>query len=236
MTKENKPVSNPELKRAIGRMYREGTRESKEAALRCLVRAQLLAPVVVVREGAQDRIQFMLLPNQEGQNFFPAFTDLEELRKQFSNPGQQTLVLTFADYANMILRDNSAAGLAVDPFGENLVLGRELVELVAGDMGALQARMKLSQPNPWPEVLARAVSNQAALLAEVRRVWLCWAEDAAGGQGYLLLVEHTGQPERIFQALAQAARPHLGGKRADVVTYDARYEVAVQDEELVFER
>lgn len=236
MIKENTPVSNPELTRAITRMYHEGTRESKEAVLQCLIRAQLLAPVVVIREGKQDRVQFMLLPNQEGKNFFPAFTDLEELRKHFDNPEQQTLILSFADFAGMILRDNSAAGLAVNPFGENLTLGRDLVEQVVGDMGALQARMKLSTPQPWPEVLARAIRNQTALLAEVQRVWLCWAEDAGGGQGYLLLVDFTGPAEPVFRALAQAVRPFLNGARADMAGYDGRYETAIRDIEPVYKR
>ena len=236
MKENQQPVSNPELKRAITRMYQEGSRDSKETALRCLVRAQLLAPVVVQREGKQDHIQFMLLPNQDGSNFFPVFTDLEELRKQFNQPDQQTLVLTFADLAGMILRDSSAAGLAVNPFGENMTLGRELVEIVVGDMGALHAQMQLSRPEPWPEGLAKAVSNQAALLAEVQRVWLCWAQDAGGGQGYLLLVEHTGRQDRIFEALGQAVRPHLDGARADVASYDKRYESVLKNMEPVFRR
>ena len=236
MDQNTSPINNPELKRAISRMYQEGTRDSKEAALHSLVRAQLMAPVVVVREGKQDGVQFMLLPNQDGKNFFPVFTDMEELRKQFKQPEQQTLVLTFADLAGMILRDAGAAGLVVNPFGENMTLGRELVELVAGDMGALRAQMQISRPEPWPEGLAKAIGNQAALLAEVKRVWLCWGRDAGNGEGYLLLVEHTGRQDRIFEALGQAVRPHLEGARADVASYDIRYEAVLRDMVPVFQR
>ena len=67
--------------------------------------------------GRDAAIQFQLLPNQEGQPFFPAFTGWEELRKLCGPKNQQVLLLSFSDYAGMILRDNRAAGFVVDPFG-----------------------------------------------------------------------------------------------------------------------
>ncbi|MEA4934248.1 MAG: SseB family protein, partial [Lawsonibacter sp.] len=73
-------------------------------------------------------IQFQLLPNQESQPFFPAFTSWEELRRLCGPKNQQTLVLTFADYAGMILRDNRAAGFVVDPLGSCLSFDRAMVE------------------------------------------------------------------------------------------------------------
>jgi len=234
MGEENKPVTNPELKQAIAHMYQEGTRDSQVAALQSLSKAKLLAPVIVSQR-EKEKIRFMLLPTQDGRNFLPVFTDVDELKKHFSDSGQQTLILTFADCANMILRDNSAVGVVVNPFGDSLTLGREMVEFVVGSMGALKTHVRLSGPDPWPERLVRAISNQAALLTEVRRVWLCRAEDADGAWGYLLLVECAGRTDGIFEALAQAARPYLDGVRADIAIYDVRYEAAVRNIEPIYQ-
>lgn len=136
----NKPVANPELVAAVERMNRENSRESREAVLDLVITtARFLAPVVITsapeeQAGSQaalgqgTQIQFQLLTNQEGQPFFPAFTNWEELRKLCGPKNQQTLVLTFNDYAAMVARDVRAAGFVADPFGACLSFDRAMVE------------------------------------------------------------------------------------------------------------
>ena len=130
---QNKPVANPELLAAVDRMNREGSRESREAVLDIVISsAQFLAPVTIVPgkepDGSDTQIQFQLLPNQTGQPFFPAFTSWDELRKLCGPKNQQTVALTFDDYARMIVQDNRAAGFVLDPFGCCLSFERPMVE------------------------------------------------------------------------------------------------------------
>ena len=128
---------NKVLLTAVERMGRENSRESREAVLDIVIStARFLAPVTISPAPEQEEsatlgegtaIQFQLLSNQEGQPFFPAFTCWEELRKLCGPKNQQTLVLTFDDYAAMVLRDNRAAGFVVDPFGSCLSFDRAMV-------------------------------------------------------------------------------------------------------------
>lgn len=147
MDASNMPLSNPELLAAIERMGRENSRESREAVLDLVIStARFLAPVTITPApngeqnaaglGKDTQIQFQLLPNQSGQPFFPAFTGWEELRKLCGPKNQQTLALSFDDYAHMILQDNRAAGFVIDPFGCCLSFERPMVEyLVARKQG-----------------------------------------------------------------------------------------------------
>ena len=140
MEDQNKPVANPELTAAVERMNRENSRESREAVLDLVITtARFLAPVTITpapeeQAGGQTalgqgtQIQFQLLANQEGQPFFPAFTGWDELRKLCGPKNQQTLVLTFDDYAAMVVRDTRAAGFVVDPLGACLSFDRAMVE------------------------------------------------------------------------------------------------------------
>lgn len=131
---ETKPLHNPELLAAVERMNREQSRESREAVLDLVIStARFLAPVTItpapdgnLEEGAA--IQFQLLANQEHQPFFPAFTSWEELRKLCGPKNQQTLVLSFPDYAKMVLQDGRAAGFVIDPFGCCLSFDRAMLE------------------------------------------------------------------------------------------------------------
>lgn len=134
MMEETKPLHNPELLAAVERMNREQSRESREAVLDLVIStARFLAPVTITPapDGNLDEgtaIQFQLLANQEHQPFFPAFTSWEELRKLCGPKNQQTLVLSFPDYAKMVLQDGRAAGFVIDPFGCCLSFDRPMLE------------------------------------------------------------------------------------------------------------
>ena len=133
-------LDNQVLLSAVERMGRENSRESREAVLDLVISsARFLAPVDITplpesgegnqaRLGAGTAIQFQLLSNQEGQPYFPAFTSWEELRRLCGPKNQQTLVLSFDDYAGMILRDSRGAGFVIDPFGVCLSFDRAMVE------------------------------------------------------------------------------------------------------------
>lgn len=131
---DRNPIANPELLKAVERMNREQNRESREAVLDLVIStARFLAPVTITPAPGEDAaapettIQFQLLPNQMNQPFFPAFTSWEELRKLCGPKNQQTLLLSFPEYAKMILQDNRAAGFVIDPFGCCLSFDRGMV-------------------------------------------------------------------------------------------------------------
>lgn len=131
MSNKNEPITNPALKQAMERMHKgEHSREAQMVTLQMLLKAQLLAPVSVTQGKGDAQIHFQLLSTQDDRAFFPAFTDLEELHRCFDKPDQQTLVLAFADYARMILKDKSAQGLVVNPLGNSLTLEQSLVEFL----------------------------------------------------------------------------------------------------------
>ena len=124
-------LNNARLLAAVARMEGEQSRESREAVLDAVIlSAQFLAPVIIedAQPGQDTAIQFQLIANQEGQAFLPAFTGWEELRKLCGPKNQQTVVLSFDDYARMILQDKRAAGFVIDPFGICLSFDRTMVE------------------------------------------------------------------------------------------------------------
>ena len=122
-------LHNEALLSAIEHMNKVNDRASREAVLDLVIaQAQFISPVEILPgENGEQNIQFALLPNQANQPFFPAFTSWEELRKLCGPKNQQTLVMTFDQYAGMILKDNRAAGFVIDPLGCCLSFDREMV-------------------------------------------------------------------------------------------------------------
>lgn len=132
MSEKIQPVSNPDLRQAMEAMHAgQNGREEQMVTLNLLLLANLLAPVNVLEGlGEGTQVQFQLLATEDGRAFLPAFTDLEQLKLGFPGDDQKTLVLTFADYARMILQDNAAEGLVVNAFDASLTLERPLVEFL----------------------------------------------------------------------------------------------------------
>lgn len=122
-------VNNAPLLEAIEEMNRTQTRQSREKVLDLIItEGRFLAPVTILPGSGQSQdVRFDLLPNQQGLAFFPAFTGWEELRKLCGPKNQQTLLLDFDRYAAMILQDNRAAGLVIDPFGCCLSFEKEML-------------------------------------------------------------------------------------------------------------
>lgn len=122
-------LHNEALLAAIERMEKQNDRASREAVLDLVIAGTEFISPVKILDGAGEGtdVQFTLLANQDNQPFFPAFTSWEELRKFCGPQNQQTLVMTFDQYAAMILKDNRAAGFVIDPFGCCLSFERTMV-------------------------------------------------------------------------------------------------------------
>lgn len=74
------------------------------------------------------KINFMMLSQKDGKTFLPAFTKLEELTKFREDEKLQTIVTNFDQYLSIICSDEKGPdGFVIDPFGENLIMPRELL-------------------------------------------------------------------------------------------------------------
>lgn len=128
MVDVTKPIVNPRLSEALAALHRENTPANQDRALRELMtQAHLLAPVVltpapppaVSGQTTLERTPPSSFSSSPARRAVPSFPPsptggaAEAVRPR----DQQTLVLTFDDYASMLQRDSRAAGFVVDPSG-----------------------------------------------------------------------------------------------------------------------
>lgn len=137
----NKSVSNPLLIGAIELMKAENTPEHKKMVSDEILKAIYLTPATVTPippEGETklppgSNVQLPVLAASNGKQFFMAFTDTKELKKWKDEEGQQTLAMSFDDYAMMMFRrdkegnPSQVAGLVINPFGANIIVPKEMV-------------------------------------------------------------------------------------------------------------
>ncbi len=133
-----KPITNPMLVGAIELLRVEDTMEHRRMVMEEITHATLLSPVVITPEPVPDEngvpritaehhVQVPML-TMDGKNFFMAFTDMGELSKYKKGEKQSVFGFRFNDYLNM-MNDAGATcqGIAINPFGNNLVLGKDMI-------------------------------------------------------------------------------------------------------------
>jgi len=138
-------IENPSLVYAMFEMKEKKTREAEAKFIEELKKATFISPAIVEIKGedgefrlsensevkGETRINFMMLASSEGGTYLPAFTSMDQLRLWRKENKIQTLVCGFEHYVNVIgttdTAENTPQGLAIDPFGSNILLSRELI-------------------------------------------------------------------------------------------------------------
>lgn len=149
MTEAPKPVRNDDLVESIKNAKEDASQENTVKMLNQVVRAKLLAPISLdkapVMEGEDGQVvlekdttvSFELIKAQNGDLYYPVFTDGEELRKCSAEKNQHSMIVNFEDLANIILNQGKAVrGFVINPMGQNICFTSEMIEGMIRDMEA----------------------------------------------------------------------------------------------------
>lgn len=158
----NKPVSNPMLVGAIELMKAEDTPEHRSMFLEELMKATFWSPSVIEPKPQEDeegklviapgsKVQFPMISTGDGSRFFMAFTDESEYARWVEKAPERLPVfaLSLEDYAGMVLRRDPngnicpALGVAINPYGANIILPREMLAgILSSKMAQIQKMTK----------------------------------------------------------------------------------------------
>ncbi len=157
----NKPVSNPMLIGAIQLMKADGTPKHKKMVSDEIIKACYVTPAMVTpvpeegetKLGPGTHVQLPVLAAPDGKQFFMAFTDIKELKKWKDDEEQQTVTMTFEDYAAMLFKkDNQGnpspvAGFVINPFSMNIIVPKEMAaQYVSAKMARERANAAPIEP------------------------------------------------------------------------------------------
>lgn len=178
-------------------------------------------------------MKFPMLTAGNGKAFYPVFTDHAELAKWAQMQEPKTLILTFDDYAPMVLQNEQVEGIVINPFSHNLVLDRRMVEhmkthkdLVTQGVShrtvTKETKVMLGEPKEYPPAMVDAMKAHLQNVPQVERAWLrLMMQDKQ--PSYLVVVEFEGDRASIFKGIADAARPHLHKMFLDMIPYQENF-------------
>ncbi len=238
----NKPVENPRLKTLFEQLRQQNTNEILNLVFEEIaIRAHYLSVIALseepqpidnvtatIRQGTV--LKFPMLITQDGRQFYPAFTDWEELLKWQKTETPKTLILSFDDYVSMILPREETDGVIINPFGDNFMLDRKLLNHlktqkdlntkgVSSQTITKDTEVLLGEPKDYPAEMVAKISDFLKKKPEVRRAWLrLMIRD--NEQSYLLVADFTGDKDTLFGGIAHVARPYLAKMYIDMVPYE----------------
>lgn len=153
----NAVATNPDLVTEV-----ENVKEARKAFMERqqmfdqeMFKAKYMTPVIItpepevdedgnvkLAEGTKIAMQVLPIKNTEMKGVMMAFTDAKEFQKWEKAEGMHTLSITMQEMIGNVLRDPKLAGVAINPFGANVIIPRERMEMmVKAAMNQKQAAM-----------------------------------------------------------------------------------------------
>lgn len=230
------PALNPALKPALVKFKAENSPQNLNAILNELVRSPLLVPASLSfganppKPDAQGRvalpkdtaIQVVLLNTPEGKKYYMAFSDWEAVKSWKPEKNQQVLMMRLDDFANMLQRNQEAAGLVINPFTEGFRMEAPLVQAVYKRKQELAMQHAQTQIKPgdkvtivelpsYPDALVDPLCEVLADAPAIAAAYLQVMIVNETARSYLLVLDGP-KDDAVYTALAKAAQPFLAAK------------------------
>ena len=175
------------------------------------------------------KISLMMVTSPEGKHYYLGFSDWDaahEWQAKQAKAAQQIVLLRFDDYANMIAKNEAACGLVINPGDNSLRLERPLIESVkkqkdevahkiADAVAQREAhrihpgdKVTLVEPSILPDAMVDPICELLAGAPGVGSAYLSVMIVNGEARSYLLVLDGP-KDDKLFAAVAQAARPYL---------------------------
>jgi hypothetical protein len=254
------PITNPFLVKAMEEMKKERTQQSEFAFVNALKAGRFILPAMVstVQQAAanedgtvelrdQQQIRFLLFNNQDGDKYFPLFTDEEEYAKWNQNGGDyKKAAITFFDLCHILQRssDTEAKGAVVNPFSQNVVVPTEtLLRINNTEQMAPGTKIQIGtlneEPTPLLDVLKEHLAKQDVIQKAYLRVM---KREDKENPNFLLVLDHAAsltqeEAKAAYDALADVAKPQLRGVELAVTSVHTNFgQAALKDAVPFFEK
>lgn len=240
-------VKNPELLTAIENMQENNTQETVNEMINQVMKAKFITPAKVhapqnvarTQNGKtvmqqQSQVQFQLIQNDNKEQYFPAFTDVDELNRwSGANKGFASTIMTFTDYANVLADPKCPIkGFVINPFGKSVAFPKGMVMNLMQQAQTKQnggfykkqfaqnERLEFNDPEEYPIDLMAAVIGVLQERDDVNAAYLrLFKPESDDKQSYLIIVDFDGDMNEIFSIIGKAASPHLNGMQLSMMPY-----------------
>ena len=189
-------LENEALVATMNALRENETPDTQNKFLQEAVKAKYFAPVDIINEDGSllqgtgkmeipqnSKFNFKLVTNQNGEQFFPLFTDVEEFQKWNKSEQIRAIVVVFPQMANLVdKKSDSVKGFVLNPMTQNLVFTKDLLDSILehakkkqAEMMAAQGEKKvtvmLGKPNNIPDSVMNSIKKATAKHSEIKAAY-----------------------------------------------------------------
>lgn len=149
-------LHNEKLVAAMEALKADENPETQKVLIENVLTSKFFAPVDVLdSEGnvlkghgkmsipKDAKVNFKLIQNNNGQQFFAIFTDIQEFLKWSKNPQVNTIVVVFPQIAQLALkRSDVISGFVINPLTQNIIFNQDAISGILDSMKAVAEREK----------------------------------------------------------------------------------------------
>lgn len=210
----NKEIRNDELKTAMITLKLQNDKESEKYFIEELKNAYFLIPAE--KTDSNDELTFMLLCDQEGNNYFQGYTDKDEYNKWFDKDNSTEFVLTFDEYANIIISSSEEVkGLVINPFNENIILDKEFLKYAF-----TMDKIYIDEVTDCPKEIKNIIKKVLQTEEKVEKAYLMNIKKK-NIPGYLLIVDsNTKNKKKLHDNIGKAITSSIKEINLDIVSND----------------
>lgn len=232
----NEPVKNPKLLKAINELKNDPNQDNEQQFIKVLVEAHLLVPILNNKELSNHLDQVELkkdlnleiqdLQNTQGERYIPVFTDWDELNKGTFTVPLSGLIFTYENYKNAVINNNKWQGIVINPYTQNIVLGKKQLEYISNKSVSLQKdeSVMIGEPANYPMGLLNALIDMFDNMKEVKKAYFLLMVKNNVNKSYVLILDLDGNPNDIFQKIGVKATMYLAKEEAlDFIVYNSSF-------------
>lgn len=219
----NKPITNFKLVEILEEIKNNYSHQKEAEFFEELVCTKFLVPITndslaecssgetTLKENAT--IKFIAINDSKGNAYLPIFTDWEEVKKWNSDDNIKMLILTFQDCkAIAMVEDNEHKGFVLNPCGQNIVFGEELIRQIERENGKPEKEetVMLGIPENYPVQMVEAIKKSLVHMPSVKSAYLLLMIRGESDKSYLLIVDSSEEHNGIFEKIGDIAMEYLG--------------------------
>ncbi|MBQ6452293.1 MAG: enhanced serine sensitivity protein SseB [Solobacterium sp.] len=244
----NKPVENPKLSALLKEFHTaEGSKRmelQEQIAEELAMNAHLLAVVNFDHQGMEEkdgtavfqkdtRISFVMFSDPNKTSYLPVYTDWKAIseNKDYRENHVDTFILSFDDMSAIT---SGKAGIVINPFSDNFIITPDNVVHIRQHKDSItkgyttttvqeETKVLLGDPADYPNEMAEAIRQSAKTNKDIKAIWLKLMV-RNNEKSHLLIVDHTGDRNTVFSAIAKAAASvDHRGLPIDMVAYTDQF-------------
>ena len=232
---ESGKIKNEALLEAIEIFKAENNQQNLKNFIEKLLQARFILPATLDPQPVKDdqgrimgdgkfRVNFRVITDNTGKNFFPCFTNDEEFEHAIKEVEVEKMALTYKEVAPLVLNSNGQIqGIVIDPYTVGMQVPDALIKTVDESRKSVldehkntnikkhtipaNTKIRLRSPKYMPVDMLDEAKKFLAERPNVKAAYIQMMEKENSDEEYLITIDFEGDEEDLFDSLLPKIKP-----------------------------